>query len=101
MTTDANNNLVNLKAQIQQYLVESGNYEKISNDLNKRLLAEGWMESVKKLTLDEINVNDSTKFPQILKNVEPEAINMVSDTTKNEVIEQIKFFLNEVFNTEQ
>ncbi|QID84289.1 SAGA histone acetylase and TREX-2 complexes component, partial [Saccharomyces pastorianus] len=63
-----------LKSQIQQYLVESGNYELISNELNAKLLQEGWVDKVKDLTKAEMNINESTNFIQILSTVEPKAL---------------------------
>lgn len=66
----------NLRATIQQCLVESGNYEAISNDLTERLLKEGWFDEVKKLTKDQIMKNDNTNFSTVMAQVEPEALGM-------------------------
>ncbi|CAI4037350.1 hypothetical protein SMKI_02G2220 [Saccharomyces mikatae IFO 1815] len=88
-----------LKGQIQKYLVESGNYELISNELNARLLQEGWVDKVKDLTKSEMNINESTNFTQILSTVEPKALEMVSDSTKETVLSQIRQFLEEIVDT--
>ncbi|CAI4059861.1 hypothetical protein SUVZ_04G3260 [Saccharomyces uvarum] len=96
MTMDA----TQLKSQIQQYLVESGNYELISNELNAKLLQEGWVDKVKDLTKAEMNINESTNFTQILSTVEPKALDMISNSTKENVLNQIRQFLEEVVDTQ-
>ncbi|CAB4251928.1 similar to Saccharomyces cerevisiae YBR111W-A SUS1 Component of both the SAGA histone acetylase and TREX-2 complexes [Maudiozyma barnettii] len=65
-----------LKTQIQRYLVESGNYEKISNNLNEKLLQDGWMDEVRRMTMDEISSNKSTNYADILAKIEPQALSM-------------------------
>ncbi|CAI4263600.1 BFP_1a_G0003030.mRNA.1.CDS.1 [Saccharomyces cerevisiae] len=89
-----------LKIQIQQYLVESGNYELISNELKARLLQEGWVDKVKDLTKSEMNINESTNFTQILSTVEPKALEMVSDSTRETVLKQIREFLEGIVDTQ-
>ncbi|AJP82864.1 Sus1p [Saccharomyces cerevisiae YJM1417] len=89
-----------LKSQIQQYLVESGNYELISNELKARLLQEGWVDKVKDLTKSEMNINGSTNFTQILSTVEPKALEMVSDSTRETVLKQIREFLEGIVDTQ-
>ncbi|AHY74592.1 AQG_2a_G0003310.mRNA.1.CDS.1 [Saccharomyces cerevisiae] len=89
-----------LKSQIQQYLVESGNYELISNELKARLLQEGWVDKVKDLTKSEMNINESTNFTQILSTVEPKALEMVSDSTRETVLKQIREFLEGIVDTQ-
>lgn len=49
---------------------------RISNELNARLLQEGWVDKVKDLTKSEMNINESTNFTQILSTVEPKALGM-------------------------
>lgn len=89
-----------MKAQIQQYLVESGNYEKISAKLNDKLLEDGWMDQVRRLTMNEIENDKSANFASILAKIEPQALNLVDQKTKDEVMAQIKAFLDEVVETE-
>ncbi|AQZ10505.1 SUS1 (YBR111W-A) [Zygosaccharomyces parabailii] len=89
-----------LKAQIQQYLVESGNYEMISNRLSERLLQEGWIDELKKIVNKEVNSSNSTNFTQILSKVEPRALEMVPDSTKQEFLDQIKAVLDQIVDTE-
>ncbi|CAL9732390.1 transcription and mRNA export factor Sus1p [Monosporozyma unispora] len=90
----------NVKAQIQKYLVESGNYEKISNALTEKLLQEGWVDKVKNLTMEEINKNDKAGYTDVLSKVEPMAMSMVTFETKASVMQQIKGFLDDIIETE-
>ncbi|AAS51576.1 ADL343Cp [Eremothecium gossypii ATCC 10895] len=89
-----------LRAQIQQHLVESGNYERISNKLAQRLLDEGWIDQVKKLTRETMEDDNTTNFSEVLKRVEPEAVSLVSANTKNEIMQQIKAFLCDILDTQ-
>ncbi|QHS71674.1 Sus1p SPAR_B02130 [Saccharomyces paradoxus] len=73
---------------------------RISNELNARLLQEGWVDKVKDLTKSEMNINESTNFTQILSTVEPKALEMVSDSTKETVLKQIREFLEEIVDTQ-
>ena len=90
----------NVKAQIQKYLVESGNYERISNLLTERLLQDGWIDKIRTLTMEEINKNTKAGYNEILNKIEPKAIEMVSPETKELVIKQIKDFLDDVVDIE-
>ncbi|QLG70280.1 hypothetical protein HG535_0A02180 [Zygotorulaspora mrakii] len=98
--TTENGGSSDLKAQIQRYLVASGNYEKISDKLGERLLQDGWVDEVRRLITAEIRATNSTNFSQILSKIEPEALDLVSTPTKEEVLEQIRVFLNEIVGTE-
>ncbi|KAG0662292.1 SAGA histone acetylase and TREX-2 complexes component [Maudiozyma exigua] len=63
-----------LKAQIQKYLVES---DRISNDLNDKLLQDGWMDEVRRMAMTEINSNKSASYADVLAKIEPEALSML------------------------
>ncbi|AMD18771.1 HBL131Wp [Eremothecium sinecaudum] len=97
--TSSDDDAVELRAQIQQHLVETGNYERISNKLSQSLLDEGWIDLVKKATKEAIEDSTSINFFEILQKVEPEAVKMVSTKTKNEIMQQIKAFLCEIVDT--
>ncbi|KAG0670759.1 SAGA histone acetylase and TREX-2 complexes component, partial [Kluyveromyces marxianus] len=79
-----------IKAQIQQALVQSGQYE------GYLLLDDGWIDKVQQMTREEMNKSDSTNFVEILNKVEPRALDMVNDQTKTEILELIKSFLNDI-----
>ncbi|SCU82079.1 LADA_0C02872g1_1 [Lachancea dasiensis] len=98
--TSSDSRALQLKGQIQQHLVESGNYELISNKLSQKLLQEGWTDQVKRLTSVEIDNNKNASFPEVLAKVEPKAIQLVSESTKQEIISQIQSYLSEIVETE-
>ncbi|CCE91397.1 Sus1p TDEL_0C05080 [Torulaspora delbrueckii] len=89
-----------LKAEIQRYLVETGNYEIISNKLNQVLLQDGWIDQVREMISSEIRSSNSTNFTRILSKVEPKALSMVSEPAKDEVLTQIVAFLDEIVEKE-
>ncbi|CCK68592.1 Sus1p KNAG_0B01445 [Huiozyma naganishii CBS 8797] len=89
-----------LKAQIQSYLVESGNYEKISNALNDKLLQDGWADKVRDLTMQEIRSSNQANYKDVLEKIEPQALEMVSQNTRDDTLAQIKAFLEDIVETE-
>ena len=89
----------NIKAQIQKYLVESGNYEKISNLLTEKLLQDGWVDKIRTLTVEEINKNEKAGYNEILNKIEPVAMEMVAPETRELVMKQIKDFLDDIVET--
>ncbi|SCU87965.1 LAMI_0D08218g1_1 [Lachancea mirantina] len=98
--TSSDEQTMRVKAQIQQYLVQSGYYEKLSVSLNEKLLQDGWMDEVRRITNEEISANNTSNFTQILAKVEPKALDMVSASTRDEVIDQIRTFLSEIVETD-
>ncbi|CCD22949.1 Sus1p NDAI_0A07950 [Naumovozyma dairenensis CBS 421] len=90
-----------IKAQIQRYLVETGNYKKISQKLSENLLQEGWIDRVKRMTKEEIEkTNGTLNYNELLTKIEGEALNLVSSSTKEEALQQIRTFLSEIVETE-
>ncbi|KAJ9572704.1 Transcription and mRNA export factor SUS1 [Nakaseomyces glabratus] len=100
MTISSNENSASLRAQIQQCLVESGNYEAISNELTERLLKDGWVDEVKKLAREEISQEDSPNFSKALSQIEPQALDLVQQSTKDAIMRKITAFLEEIVETE-
>ncbi|CCF57913.1 hypothetical protein KAFR_0D02650 [Kazachstania africana CBS 2517] len=89
-----------LKAQIQRYLVQSGNYEKISNTLNEKLLESGWLDKVKSLTREELDSHQTATYPEVLDKVETKALDLVSADIRELVLHQIRAFLDEIVETD-
>jgi len=44
--------------------------------LNEKLLQDGWMDEVRRMTMDEISSNKSTNYADILAKIEPQALSM-------------------------
>lgn len=55
---------------------------------------------MKSIVNKEVNSSNSTNFTQILSKVEPRALEMVPDSTKQEFLDQIKAVLDEIVETE-
>ncbi|QLQ78862.1 hypothetical protein HG537_0B02100 [Torulaspora globosa] len=85
-----------LKTEIQRYLVETGNYQLISNQLSERLLQDGWIDAVRELIASEMRNSNSSNYTEILAKVEPKAVEMVSQPIKDQVLSQIETFLDEI-----
>ncbi|QLL31349.1 hypothetical protein HG536_0B02120 [Torulaspora globosa] len=85
-----------LKTEIQRYLVETGSYQTISNQLTERLLQDGWIDAVRGLIASEMRSSNSSNYSEILAKVEPKALEMVSQPIKEQVLSQIETFLDEI-----
>ena len=51
--------------------------DRISNDLNDKLLQDGWMDEVRRMAMTEINSNKSASYADVLAKIEPEALSML------------------------
>lgn len=71
-------------------------YYRISNELNQKLLSDGWIDEVKNLTRQEMDKTGSTNFVEILNKVEPQALGLVSEQTRAATLQHIKAFLNDI-----
>ncbi|EDO15005.1 hypothetical protein Kpol_376p18 [Vanderwaltozyma polyspora DSM 70294] len=52
------------------------------------------------MTVSEITSSGSNKYSQILENVEPKALELVSNSTKESILKQLREFLEEIVETE-
>ncbi|CCH61665.1 hypothetical protein TBLA_0F01220 [Henningerozyma blattae CBS 6284] len=89
-------NEVNIREQIQNYLIESGNYENISNKLTQRLIEDGWVDKMKIKIKQEIMSNKEIKYNELLNKMEPEGHNLLNEQIKNEIINEIQAILDEI-----
>lgn len=53
-------------------------FRRISAKLNDKLLEDGWMDQVRRLTMNEIENDKSANFASILAKIEPQALGMFS-----------------------
>ncbi|KTW29924.1 uncharacterized protein T551_01868 [Pneumocystis jirovecii RU7] len=88
--------IVNLRAQVNQKLVESGAYERISSHLAKRLHECGWYSDMKDHTLFKVRHQEKPNFEALVKEIEPKGLATVPEDLKTEVLGMIRKFLEEV-----
>lgn len=67
-------NIDQLKSQIQEKLIESGEYDRISALLKQKLAENGWFDNIKKLANDEINNQQDPNFEKLTSILEPRAL---------------------------
>ncbi|KAG5518605.1 hypothetical protein PMAC_003002 [Pneumocystis sp. 'macacae'] len=92
--------IVNLRAQINQKLVESGAYERISSHLVKRLHECGWYSDMKDHTLFKVRHQEKPNFENLVKEIEPKGLATVPEDLKVEILGMIKDFLEEIVTIE-
>ncbi|KAK6460418.1 protein SUS1 [Scheffersomyces coipomensis] len=102
--TQQQEELDQIKSQIQDHLISSGNYDIINKQLKLKLYESGWYDKVSQLTNQQLtessksNGNDEGQinFDQLMANVKPKADELVSKNVKQEIMEKIKDYLEEI-----
>lgn len=88
-----------IKSQIQQHLVKSGKYDIINKQLKLQLYESGWYDKVSQLASRELQAQDgdqSMNFDVLFSLVKPKAEEMVPDQVKEDIIEKLKAYLDDV-----
>lgn len=88
-----------IKSQIQQHLVKSGKYDIINKQLKLQLYESGWYDKVSQMASRELQAQDgyqSMNFEDLFALVKPKAEEMVPDQVKEDIIEKLKCYLNDV-----
>lgn len=92
--------LEQIKSKIQDHLISSGTYETINQNLKLKLYESGWYDKISSLTLKELqNNNDNNEpinFNDLFQLVKPKAEDLVPNDVKNEIMEKIKDYLEDV-----
>ncbi|KAH3675863.1 hypothetical protein WICMUC_002433 [Wickerhamomyces mucosus] len=83
-----------LRSKIQQQLIESGEYDRISLKLKQDLLNSGWIDEIKRLTHAELTKNGKvSNFKEISQKIEQVALDKVPADVKHGSLKEIKDFL--------
>lgn len=91
--------LDNIKAQIQQHLVSSGNYDIINKQLKLQLYESGWFDKVSQIAnreLQQPQQKEQQNFDQLYSFLKPKAEELVPQKVKNDILEKIKDYLDDV-----
>ncbi|KAH3902979.1 related to Protein SUS1 [Saccharomycodes ludwigii] len=88
-----------LRKQIQSHLIQTGTYERLTNELKTSLLENGWIDEVKSTTIEELKKNPNLKYSDILPKLEKKAIDDVPQDTKLKITSQLREFLDTIVNT--
>ncbi|KAH3688212.1 hypothetical protein WICPIJ_000798 [Wickerhamomyces pijperi] len=89
-----------LRSKIQQELIQSGEYDKISLHLKQQLLSNGWVDQIRSLTHEELSKNPNINFEELNQSIQNRSMKLIpSDVRENSLIE-IKTFLEGVLEKE-
>lgn len=91
-----------IKAQIQQHLVSSGNYDIINKQLKLQLYESNWFDKVSQIANRELQSTDLSdkdqrqSFEQLYAYLRPRAEELVPPKIKEDIMEKIKDYLEDV-----
>ncbi|KAK6205604.1 protein SUS1 [Scheffersomyces amazonensis] len=101
--TQQQEELDQIKSQIQDHLISSGNYDIINKQLKLKLYESGWYDKVTQITNQRLvettgsNGNGSNiNFDQLVANIKPTAEELVPKNVKEEVMDKIRDYLEEI-----
>ncbi|CAN6623948.1 transcription and mRNA export factor Sus1p [Trichomonascus vanleenenianus] len=83
-----------LQAAVINRMLESGEYDRMKKILRTRLRETGWFDEVNEMALEELSGLDDPNFERISKKLEPQALNIVPEDIKLEMLKMIKTFLD-------
>ncbi|KAG5363234.1 Transcription and mRNA export factor SUS1 [Yarrowia sp. B02] len=83
-----------VRADVQEKLVQSGEYEKLSQHIQARLRDSGWYDKVSALAQEEASKQDKVELGALLAKVQPQACDLVDDDIKVETLKMIASFLD-------
>ncbi|CAN3374561.1 hypothetical protein DIURU_001040 [Diutina rugosa] len=84
-----------VKSQIQDQLVSSGNYDDISRQLKVQLYESGWFDQVQKLAVSELG-GGNENFDHLYQAIKPSAEELVPQHVRDEITEKIRRYVEEI-----
>ncbi|WPK26755.1 hypothetical protein PUMCH_004116 [Australozyma saopauloensis] len=85
-----------IKAQIQNHLVDSGNYDVISKQLKLKLYECGWFDQITQVATNELkSAGGNVNFDMLLKSLKPRAEELVPSEVKEEILQKIRAYLDD------
>lgn len=85
-----------IKAQIQNHLIDSGNYDIISKQLKLKLYECGWFDKITQLATKELkNGGETVNFDSLFSLLKPQAEDMVPEDVKEEILQRIRAYLDD------
>lgn len=85
-----------IKAQIQNHLIDSGNYDIIAKQLKLKLYECGWFDEITQLATKELKNNtEAVNFDSLFQTIRPQAEEMVPGDVKEEVLQRIRSYLDD------
>ncbi|KAK9318776.1 transcription factor e(y)2-domain-containing protein [Lipomyces orientalis] len=82
-----------IRAKVNQKLIESGEYERLSQYLRQKLIETGWYDQVTQLAFDSLRTQENPNFDRLIDFMEPKALALVPEHVKVELLSMIKRFL--------
>ncbi|KAG2735902.1 hypothetical protein G9P44_002116 [Scheffersomyces stipitis] len=94
--TQQSEELDQIKSKIQEHLISSGNYDIINKQLKLQLYESGWFDKVSQLASRELSDKSDQNFDQLYSFVKPRAEQLVPAKVKEDILEKIKDYLEEI-----
>ncbi|ODQ78660.1 hypothetical protein BABINDRAFT_162365 [Babjeviella inositovora NRRL Y-12698] len=88
-----------LKSQIQEHLISSGNYDRLSKALATKLYETGWVDSMKQAATAKASTMDKPNFDELNESLQQKGMDLVNDTVKRDMMALIKEYLDGVISS--
>ena len=63
-----------IKVQVHEKLVETGEYDSLQAQLRLKLVESGWFDNVNRLALDKLSTEENPQFDLIAQSLEDQAL---------------------------
>ena len=86
-----------LRAQINEKLIKTGERERLKNELRKRLIECGWRDQLKAHCKDVVREKglENVKVEDLVAEITPKGRALVPDSVKKELLQIIRTFLSQ------
>lgn len=84
-----------IRAQIQDHLVATGNYDIISKQLKLKLYEAGWFDNITQVANRELQEKGEVNFEHLFTFLRPKAEEMVPSAVKEDVMVKIREYLED------
>lgn len=84
-----------IRAQIQDHLVSTGNYDLISKQLKLKLYEAGWFDKITQVANRELQEQGEVNFEHLFNFLRPKAEEMVPGSVKEDVMAKLREYLDD------
>lgn len=97
MTQQQQTELDQIKSQVEDYLISSGNYDIVNKQLKLQLYESGWFDQVAQLATKELQESQrEMTFEELFAFVRPKAEKFVPEQIRANILEKLQDQLEDV-----
>ncbi|KAL7664599.1 hypothetical protein ABC855_g2744 [[Candida] zeylanoides] len=100
MTQQQQTELDQIKSQVEDYLISSGNYDIVNKQLKLQLYESGWFDQVAQLATKELQESQrEMTFEELFAFIRPKAEKFVPEHIRANILEKLQDQLEDVYNS--